>query len=87
MPQILYVNARCEHNSMCSLCLLHFLGKDAVMLQLQILTQSTKLLPLFFSVSPSALGNSNWQDNLLTHTSQPSEHKISLDAKGLKTKI
>lgn len=35
----------------------------------------------------SALRNSNWQDKLLAHTSQPSEHKISLAAKGLKTKI
>lgn len=49
-------------------------------------TINKTLVPLLQD-SPGALGNSNWQDNLLMHTSQPSEHKISLDAKGLKTKI
>ena len=38
MPQILYVNTRCEHTSTCSFsAVLSFLGKDGIMLQLQIL--------------------------------------------------
>lgn len=51
----------------------------------QAISQSSGRSPCF-SAFLSALRNSNWQDSLLAHASQPSEHKILLAAKRLKKK-